>query len=347
MKITDIVNEGLDQSTRRGFLKGLASFAASAAVPTSVVKMLSTPAGVASLPIAAGIALLKGIQDHLGQWDEESGSEGYDAHESMVELLGFEERKATKNDNDNDPRNRVGDDLSAEDQMYDLLYLYRTNPELAAAQLINHLQSASIDPADIKSSFVSRADDPNDKRYQTTKSEPYDYYASNTPEENKIVIYRTDFDGNIGDTYVRDNRETDPVEELKRIIRSDGSPSGSRFHKYTKFTATSGGKPVKIDSEKYIDPSKLSNALSPDQVREKMYQMWDAGIDPKDDTSLSTVTRLAGLAKGADTSINPASAVKDMGPVQYANNMPALPAPTKPEFDLAPNLKQKEKIPRS
>jgi len=265
----------------------------------------------------------------------------------MVELLGFEERKATKNDNDNDPRNRVGDDLSAEDQMYDLLYLYRTNPELAAAQLIKHLQSASIDPADIKSSFVSRADDPDDKRYQTTKSEPYDYYASNTPEENKIVIYRTDFDGNIGDTYVRDNRETDPVEELKRIIRSDGSPSGSRFHKYTKFTATSGGKPVKIDSEKYIDPSKLSNALSPDQVREKMYQMWDAGIDPKDDTSLSTMTRLAGLAKGADTSINTAPAVKDMGPVQYANNMPALPAPTKPEFDLAPSLKQKEKIPRS
>jgi hypothetical protein len=78
-----------------------------------------------------------------------------------------------------------------------------------------------------------------------------------------------------------------------------------------------------------------------------MYKMWDAGIDPKDDTSLSTVTRLAGLAKGADTSINPAPAVKDMGPVQYANNMPALPAPTKPEFDLAPSLKQKEKIPRS
>jgi hypothetical protein len=246
MKITDIVTEGLDQPTRRGFLKGLASFAASAAVPTSVVKMLSTPAGVASLPVAAGIALLKGIRDHLGQWDEESGSEGYDAHESMVELLGFEERKATKNDNDNDPRNRVGDDLSAEDQMYDLLYLYRTNPELAAAQLINHLQSASIDPADIKSSFVSRADDPDDSRYQN--------------KLNRV-----------------DDRDTP-------------------------------------DSDK---------------------------------TSLSTMTRLAGLAKGADTSINPAPAVKDMGPVQYANNMPALPAPTKPEFDLAPNLKQKEKVPRS
>ena len=243
MKITDIVNEGLDQPTRRGFLKGLASFAASAAVPTSVVKMLSTPAGVASLPIAAGIALLKGVKDHLGQWDEESGTDAFEAHESMAENLGFEEITANNND---DPRYRVGDDIPAEEQMYDLLYLYRTNPELAAAQLIKHLQSTSIDPADVKSSFVSRADDPSDSRYQN--------------KLNRV-----------------DDRDT------------------------------------------------------PDS----------------DETSLSTMTRLAGLAKGADTSINPAPAVKDMGPVQYANNMPALPAPTKPEFDLAPGLKQKEKVPRS
>ena len=248
MKITDILNEGLDQPTRRGFLKGLASFAASAAVPTSVVKMLSTPAGVASLPVAAGIALLKGIRDHLAQWDEESGSEAFDAHESMVELLGFEERTATKNDVDNDPRNRVGDDLSAEDQMYDLLYLYRTNPELAAAQLIKHLQSASIDPADVKSSFVSRDDIPSDSR--------------------------------------------------------------SRY-------------------------------------QNKLNRVDDRDTPDSDETSLSTMTRLAGLAKGANTSINPAPAVKDMGPIQYANNMPALPAPTKPEFDLAPDLKQKEKVPVS
>jgi hypothetical protein len=245
MKITDIVNEGLDQPTRRGFLKGLASFAASAAVPTSVVKMLSTPAGVASLPIAAGIALLKGVKDHLGQWDEESGTDAFEAHESMAENLGFEEITANNND---DPRYRVGDDIPAEEQMYDLLYLYRTNPELAAAQLIKHLQSTSIDPADVKSSLISRADIPSDSR--------------------------------------------------------------SRY-------------------------------------QNKLNRVDDRDTPDSDETSLSTMTRLAGLAKGADTSINPAPAVKDMGPVQYANNMPALPAPTKPEFDLAPGLKQKEKVPRS
>jgi len=341
------VNEAEEQLNRRGFLKGLAAFAASAAVPAPVVKLLATPAGVATMPIPAGIALLKGIQDHLDQWDAEDDDDLFDAQEDMAGALGFEYIES-----DPDADNEY--DISATDQMFNLLDLYRTNPELAAAQLIKHLQSTSINPANIKSSFTSRADDPSDWRYQNKlkepdDSEPYDYYASNTPEENKIVIYKTDFDGNIGDTYVRDNRETDPVEELKRIIRSDGSPSGSRFHKYTKFTATSGGKPVKIDSEKYIDPSKLSNDLSPDQVREKMYKMWDANIDPDDNSStdLANVSRLAGLAKGVagGGDQEPAPTVKDMGPVQYAKDTPVLPAPTRPEVDLTPDLKSKEKVP--
>lgn len=342
------VNEAEEQLNRRGFLKGLAAFAASAAVPAPVVKLLSTPAGVATMPILAGIALLKGIQDHLDQWDAEDDDDLFDAQEDMAHDLGFDYIEA-------DPDADDEYDISATDQMFDLLDLYRTNPELAAAQLIKHLQSASINPANIKSSFTSRSDDPSDWRYQNKlkepdDSEPYDYYASNTPEQNKIVIYKTDFDGNIGDTYVRDNRETDPVEELKRIIRSDGSPSGSRFHKYTKFTATSGGKPVKIDHEKYIDPSKLSSALSPDQVREKMYKMWNANIDPDDNSStdLANVSRLAGLAKGVagGGDQEPAPTVKDMGPVQYAKDTPALPAPTNPKFDLTPDLKSKVPVQR-
>ena len=59
------------------------------------------------------------------------------------------------------------------------------------------------------------------------------------------------------------------------------------------------------------------------------------------------MTRLAGLAKGIAGGDNqePAPTVKDMGPVQYAKDTPALPAPTKPEVDLTPDLKSKEKVP--
>jgi hypothetical protein len=219
----------ISESTRRGFLKGLASFAASAAVPAPVVKLLSTPAGVASLPIPAGIALLKGIRDHLSQWGDGDDDDFYEAQEDMAEALGFEEIE------DDD-----GDDKSATDQMFDLLDLHQTNPELAAAQLIKHLQSKAVSPADVKSSFTSRADDPADWRYQ-----------------NKM--------------------------------------------------------------------SKDAEATPP-------------GSTPAD------IARLAGIAKGAVTPTDqaPSPTVKDMGPVQYAKDTPALPAPTKPEIDLTPNLKQKD-----
>ena len=230
------LKEYISESTRRGFLKGLASFAASAAVPAPVVKLLSTPAGVATMPIPAGIALLKGIQDHLSQWSAEDDSDYYEAYEDMADDLGFEEINPDDDDED-------GYDISATDQMFDLLDLYRTNPELAAAQLIKHLQSVAIDSKDIETSFKSRADNPDDWRYQNKLKEPDD-------------------------------------EEIP-------------------------------------------------------------------DTSLSNMTRLAGLAKGVagGGDQEPAPTVKDMGPVQYAKDTPALPSSTKPEFDLTPDLKSKEKVP--
>lgn len=212
--------------SRRGFLAGLASFAASAAVPEPVVKMLSTPAGVATMPIAAGIALLNGVRDHLDQWDPEDDDDYYEAWEDMRDELGFD---------------ATDDDGAYHDPLGDLLNLYDENPEQAAEQLIKHLQSKAIDSSDVTSSFASRADNPGDWRYH-----------------DKL------------------NRADD--EEIP-------------------------------------------------------------------DTSLSNITRLAGLAKGTGTSNDQEPAVKDIGPVQYTNNMPALPAPTKPDFDLSPDLKSKEKVP--
>ena len=132
-------------------------------------------------------------------------------------------------------------DISATDQMFDLLDLYRTNPELAAAQLIKHLQSVAIDSKDIETSFKSRANDTSDWRYQ--------------------------------------NKTASDV--------SDQAP---------------------------------------------------------DITNISRLTGLAkGVASGGDQ--EPAPTVKDMGPVQYAKDTPALPSSTKPEFDLTPDLKSKEKVP--
>lgn len=157
--------EFIVEMDRRGFLKGLAGFAASAAVPGSVVKMLSTPAGVGALGIGAGLALLKGVRDHLDQWSGEDDDDYYDAHDDIAYELGF--------DNIEDPD---GDDKSATEQMWDLLELYNKNPEQAAQQLVKHIQNKAVDPTDVKASFKSRADDPNDWRYHDRKEREQDWY---------------------------------------------------------------------------------------------------------------------------------------------------------------------------
>ena len=155
--------EFLTEMNRRGFLKGLAGFAASAAVPSSVVKLLSTPAGVSSLVtpagisalgIEAGLALLQGIRKHLDQYTAEDDDDYYEAYEDMAARLGF---KAT------DAKGNYHDPLG------DLLKVYRKNPEQAAQQLVKHVQSQSINPTDVKSSFTSRADNTSDWRYHARK----------------------------------------------------------------------------------------------------------------------------------------------------------------------------------
>ena len=144
---------------RRGFLKGLAGFAASAAVPSSVVKLLSTPAGVSSLSttagvsalgIEAGLALLTGIRKHLDQYRAEDDDAYFEAWEDMAARLGF---------NATDAKGNYHDPLS------NLLKVYRKNPEQAAQQLIKHVQRQSINPADVKSSFQPR----DDWRYHARK----------------------------------------------------------------------------------------------------------------------------------------------------------------------------------
>jgi hypothetical protein len=155
--------EFIVEMNRRGFLKGLAGFAASAAVPSSVVKLLATPAGVSSLAtsagvsalgIEAGLALLTGIRKHLDQYRAEDDDAYFEAWEDMAARLGF---------NATDAKGNYHDPLS------DLLKVYRKNPEQAAQQLIKHVQRQSINPADVKSSFTSRADNPSDWRYHARK----------------------------------------------------------------------------------------------------------------------------------------------------------------------------------
>ena len=323
------VNEAEEQLNRRGFLKGLAAFAASAAVPAPVVKLLSTPAGVATMPIPAGIALLKGIQDHLDQWDAEDDDDLFDAQEDMAGALGFEYIES-----DPDADNEY--DISATDQMFNLLDLYRTNPELAAAQLIKHLQSVAIDSKDIETSFKSRADDPSDWRYQRKQA---DAKGVEIAQELRVASLR------------RRNAPNDnepAVARSNQIISTLLGQAADEFEfdidagiEFWRQLAAQSGREGFDDAQEEIYATLQSYGIDPDGGPEATS---GAGADSSD---LAKIARLAGLAKGAssDNLQEPVSTVKDIGPVQYAKDTPALPAPTKPKFDLTPDLKSKEKVP--
>ena len=150
----------LTEMDRRGFLRGLAGFAASAAVPSSVVKLLSTPVGISSLStpagvttlgMTAGLALLKGIKAQLDQYRAEDDDAYFEAWEDMAAELGFDSTTA---------------DGEYIDPLGDLLNLYRKNPEQSAQQLIKHIQSKAVDPAKVKASFQPR----DDWRYHARKN---------------------------------------------------------------------------------------------------------------------------------------------------------------------------------
>ena len=320
------ITEAEEQLSRRGFLRGLAAFAASAAVPAPVVKMLSTPAGVGALPIAAGIALLKGIQSHLDQFDPEDDDDYYEAWEDLAGELGFE---------DEDAGDEYGE--SAQDQLADIVNLYRQNPELAAAQLIKHLQTnLGVSPEEVKPSLVARADDHSDWRYQRKQQDAKGVEIAQQLRAASLRWRNKDDDDDYYDA------------GSNQII------STLLGHAADKFELD-----INAGIELWRQLAAQSGREGFDDAQEEIYlTLQDHGINPEhaykatggaaDDVSdLAKITRLAGVAKGASSSDNqsPAPTVKHMGPVQYAKDTPALPAPTKPEFDLAPDLKQKQKVP--
>ena len=227
-KFSNLIAEAEQQVTevtRRGFLKSLAGFAASVAVPAPVVKLLSTPAGVLILSTTDGIALLKSIQDHLDQWDAEDDDDYYEAWEDMADELGFE--STDNEDNYHDP---VGD----------LLNLYRKNPEQAAQQLIKHIQSKAITPTDVKASFTSRANDPGDWRYQARKDR------------------EKDIDNNVGtSTTSKSEPAAGPTTGMSGLARAAGAQIGRTATKLGKATATT------ILNQPTRDMGRIEPTMSP------------------------------------------------------------------------------------
>jgi predicted chitinase len=139
---------GLDENTqiteisRRGFLAGLAGFAAVSAMPPSLVSALSTPEGIQSMSVSDVSALLKAIRAYLPPYDQEDWTGTFERWDKMADAL------------------RIPDgDLDAADKLDRLMRQYRRDPEAASAKLLRHLQRHAVDLTDVQGQTISQWDD--------------------------------------------------------------------------------------------------------------------------------------------------------------------------------------------
>jgi len=132
----------LDEISRRGFLAGLAGFAAMSALPVPVVRALATPQGIQELTASDVSDLLQAIRAYLPPYDQEDHTDTFDRWEKMAQALKMPD-----------------EDLDAADKLDQLLRQYRRNPEAASAWLLRHLQQHAVDLTDVRSQTISQWDD--------------------------------------------------------------------------------------------------------------------------------------------------------------------------------------------
>jgi len=150
------VAEGsLNEVDRRGFLRGLAAFAAVSAVPSGVVRALSTPEGINTLTTNDVNALLKAIRAYLPRYDQQDWTGTFERWDKMASVL----------------RIHGDDDELGSDKLDKLMGLYRKDPEQASTKLLQHLQKHAVDLTDVRKQTISQWDDVETVR----RSDPVNY----------------------------------------------------------------------------------------------------------------------------------------------------------------------------
>ena len=211
------------------------------------------------------------------------------------------------------------------DPLGDLIGLYHENPEQAAEQLIKHVQRQSINPADVKASFKSRADNPDDWRYHGRKepvltaaerarrnAEWEAEWEADAPARaaNEVKMWVVEKGKNKPQLpeVEYDQREHPNFQKELAEFQELVNDSNWRNKPY-EIKVTIGGKPVALPSSQKVSagPGALARAAT----------VAKAGID-----KLSNLSKLA-------------------SPAQQVKATPALSAPTKPEIELPVNVKQK------
>jgi hypothetical protein len=146
--------------------------------------------------------------------------------------------------------------------------------------------------------------------------------------------------------YCEDNNDVNPVEEFERL--TGRSLKVSLVNDILEKVDDTWSLENFFDE--YPDALKLINPFENGSIsRPTMQQLAHIDTAAKG-ASLPTpivamANAVAGLVRQIFKSNGQPLAAPQQSAVQHARHTPALPAPTRPEFDITPDLKQKEKVP--
>jgi hypothetical protein len=146
--------------------------------------------------------------------------------------------------------------------------------------------------------------------------------------------------------YCEDNNDVNPVEEFERL--TGRSLKVSLVNDILEKVDDTWSLEDFFDE--YPDALKLINPFENGSIsRPTMQQLAHIDTAAKG-ASLPTpivamANAVAGLVRQIFKSNGQPLAAPQQSAVQHARHTPALPAPTRPEFDITPDLKQKEKVP--
>jgi hypothetical protein len=184
----------------------------------------------------------------------------------------------------------------------------------------------------------------------------YDYYSDSGILEDAITDsdmralqrvkgFRDYEDWSDFEEYCEDNNDVNPVEEFERLT--------GRSLKVSLVDDIVG----KIDDtwslenffDEYPDALKLINPFGNGSIsRPTMQQLANIDTAAKGASLPAPVVAMANAVAGLVRQIFKVNGQPLSAPQQVAQTSraaPALPAPTRPEFDISPDLKQKEKVP--
>ncbi len=348
MKINEILNEAGEPADpgRRGFLRALGAAGVAAAMPGTAMKALATPAVAAEVPAAAAVAAGINPATIAALWRAATAVGNQQGYYFDPTMYTYQDPEMAHMDEYNGEWIPGENDLHTEPQGQSGAMPWGSDYQVLRTPGGIPVIVSGVDDTTLQYTFI-----------RDGRTYWYQYYGDRGGEG----IEATNIPGLESFDYDQYSKDADDANESNHWDTNytliDDIVSGE----YKKYIPDD-----KRDSDKGQLPPKSWDELSPDEQkqRDKEWDDWEEQLrskilskkDPtpfdiarlaalekkgKKDTTPFDIARLAGLTKQGYNKLTGKKA-----PAAPAAQPPqALPAPTKPDIDLTPDLRQRQAEP--